>query len=289
MVNRNQGFEYRFFLVIAATIVIILMMIGMSFLVISRSPQTQPDPITEEPLESVPATVLPVPVQPTVQQAWQPLPPLPYDHRGLINSGDRSELNIALTFDLCQREGEVSGYDTEIVRILNETQTPATFFMGGQWMRDHEANARELAQNPLFELGNHSWSHLDFSAITLEEMQSEILLTQQKMYELLGYQTNLFRLPYGTYTDEALNVIGENGLYVIQWEIVSGDPDPDIDAMRMSNGVLQQVQPGAIIIMHANGRGWHTAEALPGIIQSIRQQGYTFVTISDLLKISPYK
>jgi peptidoglycan/xylan/chitin deacetylase (PgdA/CDA1 family) len=120
-------------------------------------------------------------------------------------------------------------------------------------------------------------------------MKDEILLAQQQMYDLLGYQTNLFRLPYGTYNEEALNVIGENGLYAIQWDDVSGDPDPNIDAQRMTNGVLQHLQSGSIIIMHANGRGWHTAEALPGIIQSIRQQGYTLVTVSDLLQIQPYK
>ncbi len=133
-------------------------------------------------------------------------------------------------------------------------------------MRDHQAETRELANNPLFELGNHSWSHADFSSISRDEMKQEILLTQQTMSDLLGYQTNLFRLPYGTYTDEALNVINDQGLYIIQWDDVSGDPDSNIDAKEMTAWVLQQVQPGSIIIMHANGRGWHTAEALPWII-----------------------
>jgi len=220
---------------------------------------------------------------------WAPLPPVSDGHHGLITNGDRSEFKVALTFDVCQAEGDLSGYDTGVVSVLNETQTSATFFLGGEWMRDHQAETLELAHNPLFELGNHSWSHRDLSVITADEMKSEILLPQQYMYNLLGYQTHLFRLPYGTYNEEALNMLGENGLYVIQWDIVSGDPDPDIDAERMTNGVLQQVQPGAIIIMHANGRGWHTAEALPAIVQSIRQQGYTLVTISDLLKLQPYK
>jgi peptidoglycan/xylan/chitin deacetylase (PgdA/CDA1 family) len=49
--------------------------------------------------------------------------------------------------------------------------------------------------------------------------------------------------------------------------------------------VVKQVQPGSIIIMHANGRGWHTAEALPAIIASLREQGYELVTISALLDL----
>lgn len=217
------------------------------------------------------------------------LPSIPFNAHGLYTNGDRSTYKIALTFDLCQSEGDLSGYDSGIIRVLSETNTPATFFLGGQWIRDHATETMELANNPLFELGNHSWSHPDFSVISPEEMQQEILLTQQIMFDLLGYQTNIFRLPYGTYNEKALNVIWANGLYVIQWDIESGDPDPGIDAQHMTNWVLQQVQPGSIIIMHANGRGWHTAEALPAIIESIRQQGYTLVTVTELLGIQSLK
>lgn len=217
------------------------------------------------------------------------LPVIPGSSRGLLTNGSRDEYKIALTFDFCEREGEPAGYDSEIIRILRETQSPATLFLGGLWMQNHHAETLELASHPLFELGNHSWSHPDFNSLSSSEMQQEILLTQQMMYELLGYQTNLFRLPYGTYTDEALEVINDQGLYIIQWDSVSGDPDPDIGAKEMTAWVLQQVQPGSIIIMHANGRGWHTAEALPGMIQALRDQGYTLVTVSELLNIEPYK
>jgi peptidoglycan-N-acetylglucosamine deacetylase len=218
---------------------------------------------------------------------WNALPPLPLHSRVLITNGDRMDYKVALTFDLCQRNDELTGFDADIIRVLNDAQAPATFFVGGLWMRDHEAQVLELAGNPLFELGNHSWSHQDFAVISAEEMTQEILLTQQYMQNLLGYQTKFFRLPYGTYTDDALRVIGENGMYTIQWDAVSGDPDPNIDAEEMTAWVLQQVQPGSIIIMHANGRGWHTAEALPVIIQTLREQGYSLVTVSDLLGL-PY-
>lgn len=217
------------------------------------------------------------------------LPVIPGASPGLLTNGSRDEYKIALTFDLCETEGDLAGYDAEIIRILNDTQTPATLFLGGLWMQNHQAETLELAGNPLFELGNHSWSHLDFSSLSADAMQQQILLAQQKMYELLGYQTNLFRFPYGTYNEEALHVVNDNGLYAIQWDSVSGDPDPDIGAKEMTAWVLQQAQPGSIIIMHANGRGWHTAEALPGMIQSLRDQGYTLVTVSELLNIEPYK
>lgn len=300
MIGSIDFIKYRFFIVFFVVLIsVVIFGVTISVLQNTVSAPSDQTPIiaqtstllqNEQSASSIPfISDTPIATYTSSLPEWEPLPPLPSSSRGLITNGDRSEYKIALTFDVCQAEGDLAGYDAEIVNVLNETQTPATFFLGGEWMRDHQAETLGLANNSLFELGNHSWSHSDFSAITPDEMNKEILLTQQYMYNLLGYQTNLFRLPYGTYSEDALNVIGENGLYTIQWDDVSGDPDPNIDAERMTDWVLQQIQPGTIIIMHANGRGWHTAEALPTIIQAIRQQGYTLVTISDLLKIQPYK
>ena len=80
-------------------------------------------------------------------------------------------------------------------------------------------------------------------------------------------------------------MIAWNGLYTIQWDVETGDPT--IDAERMNWAVHERVQNGSIIIMHANGRGWHTAEALPEMIQYLQNQGYTLVTVSQLLGLEP--
>lgn len=216
---------------------------------------------------------------------WPTLAPLSANERGLIMNGARSEMKVALTFDVGEREGDPAGYDAEIVRVLTDHEAPATFFLGGLWIKHNEEATKELAANHLFELGNHAWSHLDFAQITPDQMASEIVLTQQAMWDLLGWQTRLFRLPYGTYSEEALEVIYDHGLYAIQWDVVSGDPDPEITAERMIPWVLEQVQPGSIVIMHANGRGWHTAEALPEIISTLRAEGYELTTVSDLLDL----
>lgn len=295
----------RFVLVVLAVILVSILLFGMlaslsqnvAFSSYNQIPTKNSEHLSENVIQQSSnqsdqlPSFTPLPIETSLVQStptsitWNPLSPLPINSRGLITNGDRTAQKVALTFDVCQREGDLAGYDSEIVRILNETQTPATFFLGGLWMRDHQAETLELAGNPLFELGNHSWSHLDFSAISSEEINQEIQWTQQQMFDILGYQTNIFRLPYGTYNDTAVNLIGENGLYTIQWDVVSGDPDPNIDAASMTPWVLQQVNPGSIIIMHANGRGWHTSEALPAIIQTLNQDGYSLVTISELLNI----
>lgn len=215
------------------------------------------------------------------------VPRLPPIEATFITNGDRSKPYIALTFDACQTASNPAGYDQAIIRVLTETQTPATLFLGGLWMQSHSAQTQMLASNPLFELGNHSWSHLDFAEITREEMRAEILLTQDIMYTLTGRQPTLFRLPFGTYTDETLQVIAEHGLRTIQWDVVTGDPDPNISAEAIVNVVTANAQNGSIVIMHMNTRGWHTAEALPELIGKLREQGYVFVTVSKLLGLVP--
>jgi peptidoglycan/xylan/chitin deacetylase (PgdA/CDA1 family) len=206
---------------------------------------------------------------------------------GLITHGDRSLPYVALTFDACQTCDNPAGYDAAIIDTLVETDTPATLFLGGLWMQSHPTQTQGLAAQPLFELGNHSWSHPDFAEISPEEMSRELLWTQDMMYELTGRQPTLFRLPFGTYTEQALAVVAQHGLRTIQWDVVTGDPDPNISAEDIVRAVTTQAQNGSIVIMHMNTRGWHTAEALPTLIERLRAQGYRFATVSQILGLEP--
>jgi peptidoglycan/xylan/chitin deacetylase (PgdA/CDA1 family) len=210
-----------------------------------------------------------------------PLEPIPITH------GDRSRPYIALTFDACQTPDRPTGYDEAIVNILAETETPATLFLGGLWMQRYPTQTQALAANPLFELANHSWSHPDFTRLSPEAMSAEIIRTQQIMYTLTGQRPTLFRFPFDIYTDEAVPVVSQHGLRVISGDVISGDADPNVSAQAIVHQVTTQVENGSIVIMHINARGWHTAEALPVVIRQLREEGYTFVTVSQLLGLSP--
>jgi peptidoglycan/xylan/chitin deacetylase (PgdA/CDA1 family) len=216
-----------------------------------------------------------------------PVPTLPAVASGLITHGDRSQGQVALTFDACQTVSSPAGYDADIVRILTETHTSATLFLGGLWMQSHPTQTQLLASIPYLELGNHSWSHPDFAKISEAEMVSEITRTQRVMHQLAGRQAALFRLPFGTYTPQALQAIAGQGLRTIQWDVVTGDPDPNIKADAIVRTVLTKAQNGSIVIMHVNGRGWHTAEALPDLIAGLRRRGFKLVTVSELLRGVP--
>ena len=231
-------------------------------------------------------TMTPSPV-PTATQRPEVAPTLPHADDQLIDHGDRSKPYVALTFDLCQKPELPAWFDQAIYDVLTRYDVPATFFMGGDWMRTHPDETKLLASNPKFEMGNHSWSHPDLPGMSEQAINSEIVKTQDQLYKLTGRQAKLFRLPSGLYDDLTLSVIAWNGLDTIQWDVETGDPDPNIDAERMNWAVRERVQNGSIIIMHANGRGWHTAEALPQMIEYLQGQGYTLVTVSQLIGLEP--
>ncbi len=249
----------------------------------TRSPPT----LTPQPATMVEPRPSPPPTTPSPIPSPIPRPGLPPVEPSLITHGDRSRPYIALTFDACQTADHPAGYDAAIIKILTETETPATLFLGGLWMQSHPAQTQTLAANPLFELGNHSWSHADFTRLSPEEMSSEILRTQAKMYELTGRQPTLFRFPYDVGPDQALVMVGQYGLRAISGDVVSGDPDPRLSARAIVQAVTSQAENGSIIIMHMNTWGWHTAEALPAVIRQLRDKGYTFVTVSQLLGLGP--
>jgi peptidoglycan/xylan/chitin deacetylase (PgdA/CDA1 family) len=201
----------------------------------------------------------------------------------LIERGPQDQKRVALTFDACEVPGQPAGFDDAIVRVLNDKLARATFFLGGLWMENHPEATRMLGANPRFEMGNHSYSHPDFTSLSGEEMVWELKRTQDIAWRLTGRQPTVFRFPAGKYNDTALEIVAGYGLRAIQWDVVTGDPDPNITAEMILETVKARVSNGSIIIMHVNGRGWHTAEALPEVIDWLRSQGYELVTVSELL------
>lgn len=202
---------------------------------------------------------------------------------------------VALTFDLCQTHSPIAGYDGAIVDYLRAMDVPATFFAAGRWLETHKVRAAQLVADPLFEVGNHSLDHPDLHFASADRIRSEILLTEAILADTRAAaaqfcaaeakRTNaprLFRFPYGSCSDTGLAAVNAIGSVVIQWDVVSGDPD-GTSAALIERNVLSTIRPGSIVVMHANGRGTHTAEALKTIVPKLRAEGYDFATVADLL------
>ncbi len=209
---------------------------------------------------------------------------------------------IALTFDLCEQPGEISGNDGAIVDYLRANGVRATFFAGGKWVMTHGSRAQQLVADERFETGSHGWAHRNVRGLTGAALQGEIR-GPQAAYEatrasLAGRQCvasqspalgrvpariGLYRFPYGACNPEALAAMAANGLLAVQWDVSAGDPDPGQSAAAIAAAVARQVRPGSIVLLHANGRGYNTAAALPLLIPKLKAMGYQFVTVSELL------
>jgi peptidoglycan/xylan/chitin deacetylase (PgdA/CDA1 family) len=168
-------------------------------------------------------------------------------------------------------------------------------------METHEERTAQLIADPNFEIGGHGLRHLDMARLRGQALSDEIALTDaayaRARNSLLARQCvrpddpvqmpperlALMRFPYGTCNAAALAAAADQGELAIQWDVVTGDPDPHRSAKAMAETILGKVHPGAIVVAHANGRGRHTAEALALAIPKLKDEGYRFVTVSELL------
>jgi peptidoglycan/xylan/chitin deacetylase (PgdA/CDA1 family) len=190
---------------------------------------------------------------------------------------------VALTFDLCETPSSPTGFDRKVVDILERGKVKATFFMGGHWAETHTAAAKELGAFDFFEIGDHSYAHPHPKELSASAFRSDTLRSQAAIEKATGRRPILYRFPYGEYDGRALREVAALGLTPIQWSVVTGDPDPGVRANAIVAEVRRTAKGGAIVIMHANGRGRHTAEALPRVVDALRARGFELVTVSELL------
>lgn len=236
---------------------------------------------------------------------WQPpAEPALNIVRGSIRRVDlpNGEKLVALTFDLCEQWSEIAGYDGAIVDYLRANKIKATFFAGGKWMATHGERTQQLMSDDLFEIGTHGWAHRNVRGLTGADLTRELMTPsatyvaqrealaanqcaagQQVAMQSIARQPGLYRFPYGACNAGALDTLAANGMLAIQWDVSTGDPAPNQSARAIANEMIRHVKPGSIVLSHANGRGFHTAEALPIAIPALRAKGYRFVTVSELL------
>jgi peptidoglycan/xylan/chitin deacetylase (PgdA/CDA1 family) len=196
--------------------------------------------------------------------------------------GPRTLPKIALTFDACPASD--ARFDKAVVDALIESKTPATFFLSGRWIEKFQKDAKKLAKNPLFELGQHGYLHLNLLRARDASVEYEIKRGQEVFEQILGLTPRLFRPPYAIFDSRTLNAAKLHGLTVVQYDLASGDPDQNISASQLERHVLTHARAGSVIVFHVNGRGYHTAEVLPIIIKELKKAGYQFVTVSELIE-----
>ncbi len=192
------------------------------------------------------------------------------------NTEEQPELDykyIALTFD----DGPYEPVNQRILDLLDQYDGHATFFMLGSRV----SNYPELLQRIVHqgsEIGNHSYSHADFTTLNIDQVYEELNATNQAIRDACGYEVFLYRPPYGALNTDLLNQID---LPAILWNVDTLDwqsQDPDSIAEY-----IMSAESGSIILMHSLYST--TADALEKAIPALYEQGYRFVTVSELFNI----
>jgi peptidoglycan/xylan/chitin deacetylase (PgdA/CDA1 family)/glycosyltransferase involved in cell wall biosynthesis len=194
---------------------------------------------------------------------------------------------IALTFD----DGPNEPYTSQILDILSAHGVKATFFVIGKNVEYYPDVAKRIVAEG-HVLGNHSYTHRPLTEFDVPDY-SELDRAQNVIYETTGVRPRLFRPPYGRKTPWELEYVKKKGLITVTWSVSANDPHKP-PPETIENRIVHQVRPGAIILLHDGNGTQHgsdrsrTVEALPKIIESLQAQGYTFVTVPELLEVSPY-
>ena len=201
----------------------------------------------------------------------------------IIEHGPRNTKKIALTFDACPT-GKADEYDLQVIDILLKEQVPATLFLSGRWVEKNVEKAKFLATQPLFEIANHTNYHPHLLEKTDDRIIREFKNSQAEIKKVTGKRPRYFRPPFGEVDEHVAELAKKAGLVTVQYDIASGDPDPDLSSKRIVRVLLRDAQGGSIIVFHMNRNGVHTAEFLPEIIDGLRKKGFTLVTVGEMLK-----
>jgi LysM repeat protein len=206
-------------------------------------------------------------------------PVLAADPSQLISMVNTSDKVISLAFDDCDDPGNLSS----IIQILADKNVKATFFTTGK-AADANPDIIKKAFDNGNQIGNHSYSHPDFTQLTYDQMVEEIRKADTAIKDATGQSPKpYFRPPYGLYNATVLQALGDEGYSkAMLWSVDTSDWTGS-SADVITEYILSHVAPGAIILLHANAGAINTPSALPNIISDLRAEGYQFVTISELL------
>lgn len=279
---------------------LILMLTGILLLIlVGCNPLKEETPLipTPEPGATAPAIETPTgsPIEPTEQEPEpsEPSPPpppppanpLPKEGMARLVYGGDSQLEgkqIALTFD----SGWEYDQTRQLLQVLEDYQVSATFFLRAGWVEDHPELALEIAGKG-HQIESHSLAHGHMGSMTREQMEADIAAANEIYQRVLGIAPAMFRPPYGEFNDLLLTVLKEQGYqYAVMWTVDSHDWAETMNGKQVTeqyviDRVLARASDNGAVLMHVGGL--KTIEALPEIIQGLRDAGYQLVTLQEML------
>ena len=187
-----------------------------------------------------------------------------------------------MTFD----DGPSSETTPRLLEILKQRNIKATFFLIGENAASNPDIVRRILADG-HEIGNHSWTHPQLSRLSDDRVTAEISKTQDAIKEASGFTPTLLRPPYGAITTRQREWIeSQFGLNIILWSVDPFDwkrPGASVITQR----ILSQVRPGAIILSHDIHK--QTVDAMPATLDALIAKGYKFVTVTQLIAMNKPK
>lgn len=209
---------------------------------------------------------IPKPPEPKPEPAPAPAAPTPAPTTG--------NKVIALTFD----DGP-GPYTEKLLDILDKYDAKATFFLIGSKV-SARANTLRRMQSRGHQLGNHSWSHPELNKVSAEQLASEIDQTNNAIKQAVGTKPNIIRPPYGAFNRAVLEQFRQRGMSAVVWSVDTRDW-ADRNSEIVCSRAVAGARNGAVILMHDIHQT--SVNAVPCILDSLKQQGYSFVTVQNLI------
>jgi peptidoglycan-N-acetylmuramic acid deacetylase len=192
--------------------------------------------------------------------------------------GDVTQKKVYLTFD----EGYENGYTPKILDVLRDNGVKAAFFITGPYLKDHEDLVRRMVEEG-HTVGNHTIHHPSLPTISDKEIEEEVVGLDRVFSEKFNKNMKFLRPPKGEYSERSLAVTSKLGYVNVFWSFAYDDwyTDKQRGADYAYNIVMENIHNGAILLLHAVSRD--NAEALDRIIKGVRQEGYEFGCLDELI------
>ena len=215
-----------------------------------------------------------------------PISQVSFPLRGDIGSGSEATITnirtqdqkLALTFD----DGPHPTYTPLLLDVLASRKVRATFYVVGRAAEYSPQIIRRILDEG-HELGNHSWSHPNFTGWETAEILTEVDRTNEVLFKASGVMPNTFRPPYGAFSfEQRFKLYQDRGLPTVLWSV---DPEDwkHPGQQAITECVITEAQPGSIVLSH--DIHFDTIRSVPGTIDALVELGFSFATVSELAEL----
>ncbi len=196
-----------------------------------------------------------------------------------VYSVERDDNKVSLTFNCAWNDEDIDS----ILKTLDKYNIKATFFIVGDWAENFPDALKKIKDNN-HEIGGHSYNHKDYASLSSSQIKEDLKKCDEAIKKVTGEAPVLYRVPSGSYNNNAISALEENGKIAVQWSADSIDYN-DASAEDIYNRCTK-LEKGGILLMH-NGTK-NTSLALNRVLDNLCGR-FEPVKVSELLYTQDFK